>query len=79
MWSISNVIWFFYHNVSKANYVGNTPCKEHEWSELIDELCIDTFMYLTNEFPVLNTLRPRQNGHHFPDDIFKCIFLNENV
>ena len=27
----------------------------------------------------LNTLRPRQNGHHFPDDIFKWIFLNENV
>ena len=27
----------------------------------------------------LNTLRPRQNGRHFPDDAFKCIFLNENV
>ena len=27
----------------------------------------------------LNTLRLGQNGHHFPDDIFKCIFLNENV
>ena len=27
----------------------------------------------------LNTLRPRQNGCHFPDDIFKCIFLNDNV
>ena len=27
----------------------------------------------------LNTLRPRQNGRHFPDDIFKCIFVNENV
>ena len=26
-----------------------------------------------------NTLRPRQNGRHFPDDMFKCIFLNENV
>ena len=25
------------------------------------------------------TLRPRQNGHYFPDDIFKCIFLNENI
>ena len=25
-----------------------------------------------------NTLRPRQNGRHFTD-IFKCIFLNENV
>ena len=27
----------------------------------------------------LNTLRPRQNRRHFADDIFKCIFLNENV
>ena len=27
----------------------------------------------------LNTLRPKQNGHHFADDIFKCILLNENV
>ena len=26
----------------------------------------------------INTLRPRQNGRHFPDDIFKCFFLNEN-
>ena len=26
-----------------------------------------------------NTLRPRQNGCHFPDYIFKYIFLNENV
>ena len=25
------------------------------------------------------TLGPRQNGRHFEDDIFKCIFLNENV
>ena len=28
---------------------------------------------------IFNTLRPRQNGRHFPDDIFKWIFLNENV
>ena len=26
-----------------------------------------------------NSLRPRQNGRHFADDTFKCIFLNENV
>ena len=26
----------------------------------------------------VNTLRPRQNGRHFPDDILKWIFLNEN-
>ena len=27
----------------------------------------------------INTLSPRQNVRHFADDIFKCIFLNENV
>ena len=26
-----------------------------------------------------NTLRPRKNGRHFPNDIFKWIFLKENV
>ena len=25
----------------------------------------------------INTLRPRQNGRHFADDIFRCIFFNE--
>ena len=28
---------------------------------------------------MLNTLRPRQNGVHIADDLFKCIFLNGNV
>ena len=28
---------------------------------------------------VINTLRLMQNGRHFPDDIFKCIFLNESI
>ena len=27
----------------------------------------------------IDTLRPRQNDSHFPDNIFKCIFLNEKV
>ena len=27
----------------------------------------------------VNTLRPRQNGPHYTDDIFKSIFLNEYV
>ena len=26
-----------------------------------------------------NTLKPRQNGCYFPDDIFNVIFLNKNV
>ena len=31
------------------------------------------------QWTCINTLRPRQNGRHFADDIFKCILLNENV
>ena len=27
----------------------------------------------------LNTLRPRQNGHYFAEDTFKCIFFNKNL
>ena len=27
----------------------------------------------------VNTLRLRENGRHFADDIFKCIFVNENL
>ena len=32
---------------------------------------------LDSSCPSFNTLMPRQNGHHFADDIFKCIFLDE--
>ena len=35
--------------------------------------------WLINPDDVVDTLRPRQNVRHFADDIFKCIFLNENV
>ena len=35
--------------------------------------------YPTQGLIAFNTLRLRQNGRHFADDIFKCIFLNENV
>ena len=32
-----------------------------------------------HSIPCVDTLRPRQNGWHFTDDIFKCIFLDENI
>ena len=32
-----------------------------------------------NNLGLINTLRLRQKGRHFPDDIFKWIFLNENA
>ena len=33
----------------------------------------------TSTYSSFNTLRPRQNGRHFADDIFKWIFFSENV
>ena len=38
-----------------------------------------TLNLLTHSIIIVNPLRPRQNGRHFADDIFKCIFLNQNV
>ena len=37
-----------------------------------------SYLLVSKAYPV-NTLRPRQDGRHFPDNIFKRIFLNENV
>ena len=34
---------------------------------------------ITKLLGLLNTLRLRQNGRHFPDNIFKYIFWNENA
>ena len=39
----------------------------------------DTQAFSLKNYCSFNTLRPRQDGRHFPDDILKCIFLNENV
>ena len=36
-------------------------------------------LYAHKSWLNVNTLRPKQNGRHFSDDMFKCIFLNENV
>ena len=38
----------------------------------------DNSLALSSRYTII-TLRPRQHGPHFPDDIFRCIFLNENI
>ena len=50
-------------------------------SEVVQKMA-DTLVYWSicvTQLQWVNTLRPRQHGHHFPDDIFRCIFLNENI
>ena len=35
--------------------------------------------FIRKNLVLCNTLRPRQNGRHFADEIFKCILLNESA
>ena len=43
-------------------------------------LCLAENEYLIELYLLsFNTLRPRQNGRYFADNMFKCIFSNENV
>ena len=57
---------------------GIMPCYGYPASLVYQNYLVMSTTYLALTIS-LNTLRPRQNGCHFPDDIFKCIFLNENV
>ena len=47
----------------------------------VDYMAYMDYMDLAVSCPrkAVNTLRPRQDGRRFTDDIFKCIFFNENV
>ena len=59
----------FHWNFPRANeLIISTRTEQILWLFVSSDQC-DTVI----------TLRPRQNGRHFPDAIFKWIFLNENV
>ena len=56
------------------------------WYICIFNFCSTLSMYQSPEIlygrqepDIPTTLRPRQNGRHFTDDIFKRIFMNENI
>ena len=56
--------------------IAGPPCTSHQYSTtlFLNKLC-EKF----TQCKWVNTLRSRQNGRRFPDDIFKCIFVNENI
>ena len=56
----------------KARTIGAMVCWDFWNGRLASRVALPGKKYL-------NTLRLRQNGRHFPDDILKCIFLNENI
>ena len=63
LYAVSCCIWL-YDNKSQSQHM------------YIPRLTYWCMLYLLTQLD--NTLRPRQNGCQFLDDIFKCIFLNEN-
>ena len=46
------------------------------WMQLLTHAIIRCWI---SQFPLNKHIEVETNGRHFADDIFKCIFLNENV
>ena len=65
-WSIGNI---FQWNANQNNFY-SMKCI---WNVIYKMVAISSRPHC------VDILRPRQNVRHFPDDIFKCIFVNDNV
>ena len=73
-----------YHSTNKPlqeRWAGCNPIWPAKIAMALDQVIIANSMLLSAK-PYsehgLNTLRPGQNGRHFANGTFKCIFLNEN-
>ena len=62
--------------LNTGNIVLTETTSEAYWQRDMHKILLNHQSFWNN---LLNPLRPRQNGCHYPDDIFKCIFLNKNV
>ena len=55
-------------------------CKNHFLSDINrGSKNMNTILWVVKKISNIKKLRPRQNGRHYPDDMFKCIFLNDKV
>ena len=71
----------------KKNAVAGTKCVSFLvgwvfWYRLISSATwhlLSKAVWIMHDSMAINRLRPGQNGRHFADDIFKCMYLNENV
>ena len=57
-------------------------------SKIVTRRSVEMMLHIPNysgirkersKYALINTLRPTQGGRHYPDDIFKCFSLNENI
>ena len=90
LWHQSSITWYcpsdviFYKEITSITGKNNHPCRI-PWSAMPDQLIklIPNDPYNFSAWEVLCetaiiTWRHAQNGWHFPNNIFKCILLNEN-
>ena len=53
--------------------------KQPNWTPCVVLFASESYQFRRSLMWCFNTLRQRRNRRHFADDIFKCIFLHENV
>ena len=77
------MVWCFSTRASVATVLTTHPCLSRcLWVKCIVSTVSTShqrMQYTPMTEGAINTLRPRQDGRHFPDDILKWIFLNENL
>ena len=64
--------------ISKRNVFGGMGELKRTFKRIFKLTVIHSDLFKV-KYQCFNTLRPRQNERQFADDIFKCIFLSENV
>ena len=77
----THLLKIWYHD---ANFVVSAGCQwpeswHHDDSRVFNDYFWCRWFCECWWLRTINTLRPRQNGRHFADDIFKRIFVNANV
>ena len=73
----SLTISFCSHHLICCLYLKNPPTYPIE-NTRIHPTFNSTFFWMSFSTQAFKTLRQRQNGHHFADEIFQSIFFNEN-
>ena len=67
------------YSVSVVSMVNAFHFTDPLWGESTSDQWRALYDFFSKLKFLINTLRPRQNDQHFPNDMFKCLFLFENV
>ena len=72
-------IWWSLPYIFIPSTILDTPIASFQGTDTSDLKKTPLGVLAETDLSRVNTLRPRQCGCHFPNEIFPCIFLNENA